>query len=103
MKRLFTLLLSFAAFNSIAQVTHTVVLRPGPIGAANTSIWKEMPTTGNSTDQNIIANAWTAGGDVTLRTLFRFAMPTLPANATFTGATLYLYGNATSNHPQLHS
>jgi hypothetical protein len=104
MKRLITLLLSFSAFNSIGQTPHTIVLRPGPSGAVNTSIWKEMPFGGNSTDQNIIANAWTAGGgDVTLRTLFRFSMPTLPANATFTGATLYLYGNPMSNHPQLHS
>lgn len=102
MKKLLSIPLLLASMASIAQVSHTIVLRPGPTEAYNATIWKEM-NNANTTDQNIIAEAWTAGGAVTLRSAFKFSMPTLPPNATFVSATLYLYGNPTSVHTQGHS
>jgi hypothetical protein len=102
MRKLSTLFLLLFTVVANAQVVHMVRLRPGPADSINASIWKET-NSANKGDQNILANAWTAGSDVTFRSLFKFNLPVLPTNATFVSATLKLYGNATSNHAQLNS
>lgn len=104
MKKLFTLIPAFIALTVNAQMVHTITLRPNGATGNDATLSKENGNFNNGIDENFIANAWTSGGNgVTLRSVLQFALPTLPANATFVSATLTLYGNPTSVHPQLHS
>ncbi len=103
MKKLLTTLFIVAACGATAQTVYkSIVIRLGPTTGEDVSLFKEADQ-GQTADQNLMVNAWTAGGPLTMRALFRFNMPTLPANGTFVSAQLMLYANTTSGHPQGHS
>lgn len=102
MKKLLTPFLLLTTIAASAQATHTITIRPGMSGVS-ASIEKESNLS-LPNDDNLIANAWTTGGaPITQRTVFQMPLPVLPSNATFVSATLYLYANTTTTHPQGHS
>lgn len=81
-------------FFASAQTTVTIVGTPEMEDAA---IGDFTPTTNYKDHDNILANAGTNGGTPTLiRTLFKFDLDTLPANAVVTSATLDLYHRQTN-------
>lgn len=103
MKKIFTPILLLASLSASAQYSHSDTIRLNSSNTQQATVWKETNSANNS-DENIIANAWTAGGTgVTLRSLFKFNMPTLPPFAYLVSAKLTLYGNPTSVHSQLNS
>lgn len=98
----FISLLSFIDFTH-AQTTETLFLRPGPEVGIDAEVRTDMDWPIWYED-DFIANAWTVQGNPFVqRSLIKFDLSALPANANVVSAKLSLYCNTSSGHHQLHS
>lgn len=94
MKRIILLAICLIPLLATAQTTVTIVGTPEMEDAA---IGDFTPTTNYKDHDNILVNAGTNGGTPTIiRTLFKFDLDTLPANAVIQSATLDLYHRQTN-------
>jgi PKD repeat protein len=95
------LVITFSAFS---QTTKTLILRPGPTDGIDADIRTDMPQTPRGSSPDFIANAWTAQGNYFVqRSLLKFDLSQIPADAKVIRATLFLFTNLTTGHYQLDS
>lgn len=86
------------------QKTNIIVLQPGPSQGTDADIRTDLPNTPNGSSYDFIANAWTAQGNYfNQRSLLKFDLSEVPANAIILNATLFLYTNLNTGHYQLDS
>ncbi|MGI9191301.1 MAG: DNRLRE domain-containing protein [Chitinophagaceae bacterium] len=91
-------------FGQNTMVCDTLYIHSGPEGEYDATLYDAMPNDNFSTDPNLIAETWTIGGSpITLRAIFKFNLPNLPAGSTLNSASLHLSYNTTTTHVQGNS
>lgn len=100
-----TVFLLLSVSGSLAQTpVQTLTLRPGPEEGIDADIRNDFPQWNNGTSKDFIANAWTAQGNFFIqRSLLKFDLAQIPADAVVVDAQLYLFTNLNSGHYQLDS
>ena len=102
---LFAVIFQIISLLSYSQQTnHIIALQPGPSQGMDADIRTDLPDTPNGSSYDFIANAWTAQGNYFhQRSLLKFDLSEIPADAIILNATLFLFTNLNTGHYQLDS
>jgi len=103
MKYLYTLLLTVLVFNLQANAQTTLNIQPDATTGYFSLIVDDAPNASQPAVTELNALAWTHGNPYLQRSLFKFNLSSIPANAIVQSATLYLYYNPNTTNVGTHS